>query len=451
MSDAMVLEYAPVGVFREAAVTPGRTADLPLFVIGLNHRTAPLEVRERLSVAEQKLPDVVRAIGQLPRIAGACVVSTCNRVEVIVSATAETAVDSLHDSVIEWLADHARVRRDELEPHLYVHRGVDALQHLFRVASGLDSMIVGEPQIAGQVKKAFTISREAGALDPLLHQVFEQTMRAAKKVRTETAIGEHAVSVPYAAVELAKKIFSDLGGLRVLLLGAGEMGELTAEHLASHSVKQIFVANKTYERAVELAHRFQGTAVQFAAFEEHLAECDIVIASTAAPHFVIDRAQIHRALAARKQRALFLIDLSVPRNIDPAIGEIEGAYLYNVDDLQQVAAANRALRHQSAGRAQEIIAVHVESFRKRLVTQDAVPTILELQSRLDQIRAAELEKCLRKLGPISVEQRDAIEQLTLQMVNKILHHPIVHLKESSKEPQERESLQRAVRMIFGLM
>jgi glutamyl-tRNA reductase len=381
----------------------------------------------------------------LPGMAGACVVSTCNRVEVIVSSPSETAVDS----VVDWMADHADSRRDELEPHLYIHRRLDALGHLFRVTSGLDSMIVGEPQIAGQVKKAFTVSQAAGTLDPLLRRVFETTMRVAKKVRRETGIGQHAVSVPFAAVELARKIFGDLDGLRVLLLGAGEMGELTAEHLAAHSVQQIFVANKTYDRAVELAARFKGTAVQFPAFEEHLADCDIVIASTAAPHFVIGPDQVDRALAGRS-RKLFLIDLSVPRNIDPAIGSIDGAYLYNVDDLQQVAESNRARRQQKAAQAQVIIDSQVESFRTRLAAQEAVPTILELQSRLEQIRAGELEKCLRRLGPITVEQKEAIEQLSLQMVNKILHHPMVHLKESSKEPRERESLRQTIRALFGI-
>lgn len=438
-SDAIVLDYLPAAVDREVAVSRARVLELPLFVVGLNHRTAPVDVRERLSVGEQKLPDVVRMLAQLPSVDGACLVSTCNRVEVLASSSSEMAIEA----VIDWMCAYARTRRDELEPHLYIHRSVDALEHLFRVVSGLDSMIVGEPQIAGQVKKAFGVSQNAGTLDPLLHQALEHAMRAAKKVRTETGIGEHAVSVPYAAIELAKKIFGNLEGLSVLLLGAGEMGEMTAEHLASHSVEQIFVANKTFDRAVELAGRFQGTAVAFSEFEERLASCDIVIASTSAPHYVIDRAQIHRALAARKQRALFLIDLSVPRNVDPAIGQIDGAYLYNIDDLQQVAAANRALRHQKATEACEIIRVQVDSFRKRVATQDAVPTIRELQTRVDEIRTAELEKCLRRLGPITTEQKDAIEQLTLQMVNKILHQPIVQLKESS-------SLRQTIRTIFGL-
>jgi glutamyl-tRNA reductase len=311
-------------------------------------------------------------------------------------------------------------------------------------------MIVGEPQITGQVKTAFQHSEEIGALDSLLRLVFEQTMRVAKRVRTDTGIGEHAVSVPYAAVQLARKIFGDLTGLRVLLLGAGEMGELTAEHLAAQNVRQIFVANKTFENARELAQRFGGEAVRFDEFEERLSDCDIVIASTAAPHYLIEPAQIEHAVASRKSRNLFLIDLSVPRNIHPDIARIDGAYLYNIDDLQQVADSNLELRQKKAGEAEEIVTREVDAFRRRLVAQDAVPTILELQQRLEAIRAAELEKCLRRVGPITAEQRSAIEQLTTQMVNKILHYPILQLKESSEEPHERESLRRTIRKIFGI-
>jgi glutamyl-tRNA reductase len=300
-------------------------------------------------------------------------------------------------------------------------------------------MIVGEPQITGQVKKAF----RAGALDPLLQQICQRALRVAKRVRNETGIGELAVSVPYAAVELAKKIFGRLEGLRVLLLGAGEMGQLTAEHLAAQHVQQIFVANKTYERAVELAARFDGLAVQFSSFEEQLGACDIVIASTAAPHFVIEPAQVQRALEARSQRGLFLIDLSVPRNIDPAIERIDGAYLYNVDDLQQVASANLELRQKRACHARQIIAAEVEEFRRHVAEHDAAPTIRELRARLDEIRSTELEKCLRTLGPITTEQRDTIAQLSQQLINKVLHQPIVQLKED-------DSVRRTVRMIFGL-
>ena len=419
---------------------------MTLLLVGVNHRTAPVNVRERLSVAGgPQMEETLTGLRGLAGIDGAALLSTCNRVEAIVSAASEDVLEP----VVDWLCARASANRDELEKHLYVLRHADVIKHLYRVASGLDSMIVGEPQIGGQVREAFLFSREHGGLDSLLSQLFDQTMRVAKKVRTDTGIGEHAVSVPFAAVELAKKIFGDLQGLQVLLLGAGEMGELTAEHLSKFGLKQIFVANRSYDRAIELAQRFSGEAIQFSGIEPHLATCDIVIASTAAPHYVVERAHIERARATRRMRNLFLIDLSVPRNIDPAIADVDGAFLYNIDDLQHVADANRELRLQKAQEAEEIVAHEVDGFRKRLIAQDAVPTIVELQQRLETIRAAELEKCLRKLGPVSAEQRAAIEMFSSQMVNKILHYPILQLKESADEP-ERESLRRTIRKIFGL-
>lgn len=418
---------------------------MALILIGLNHRTAPVQVRERLSVPEPKLPEVVRSLQQIEGVDGAAIVSTCNRVEAIVSSRTEDVISR----IVDWLAAQGGSDRESLENHLYILRHVDVVKHLCRVASGLDSMIVGEPQIGGQVRSAFQAAQDLGALDGLLQQVYSQTMRVAKRVRTDTAIGEHAVSIPYAAVELARKIFGNLEGLQVLLLGAGEMGELTAEHLHEQSVRQVFVANRSYNRAVELAERFHGSAVQFDSIEEHLATCDIVVASTSAPHYVIDPDQVERALDTRRNRNLFLIDLSVPRNINPDVAGIEGAYLYNVDDLQQVADANLDLRQHKAKDAEQIVAREVEDFRKRLVAQDAVPTIVELQQRLETIRAAELDKCLRKLGPITAEQRSAIDLLTTQMVNKILHYPILQLKDVSDEP-DRESLRNTIRKIFGL-
>jgi glutamyl-tRNA reductase len=418
---------------------------MPLIAVGVNHRTAPVDVRERLSVAPARLLETLDELRSLDGINGAAVLSTCNRVEAIVSAAGEDVIEP----IVGWLTQRSGTVRLELEKHVYIIRHGDVLKHLFRVASGLDSMIVGEPQIAGQVRSAFLASRECGALDSLLSQVFDQTMRVAKKVRTDTGIGEHAVSVPYAAVELAKKIFGDLQGLQVLLLGAGEMGELTAEHLSAFGLEQIFVANRSYERAVELADRFHGQAVKFDGIEQYLATCDIVIASTAAPHFVIESDHVERALATRRKRNLFLIDLCVPRNIEPAIAAIDGAYLYNIDDLQQVADANREIRMQKAGEAEQIVEREVDAFRRRLIAQDAVPTIVELQGRLEAIRSAELEKCLRKIGPMSADQRAAIEQLSTQMVNKILHYPILHLKEAD-EPAERETLRKTIRKIFGL-
>ena len=417
-----------------------------LILIGLNHRTAPVEVRERLNVPDHKLAEAVSSLCGLERVDGAAMVSTCNRVEAVVSANDEDVIAA----VVEWLAVLGGTTRAELEKHLYVLRHADVVKHLFRVASGLDSMILGEPQIGGQVRHAFQTALELGTLDGLLQQLYAQTMRVAKKVRTDTGIGEHAVSVPFAAVELAKKIFGDLDGLQVMLVGAGEMGELTAAHFAEQNVRQVFVANRSYDRAVELAERFHGAAVTFDGLHEHLAVCDIVVASTGAPHFLIGTDHVERALAARRMRNLFLIDLAVPRNIDPAVAQLEGAYLYNVDDLQHVADANLELRQQKAAGAETIVAREVETFRKRVSSLEVVPTIVDLQQRLETIRAAELEKCLRRLGPITAEQRAAIEQFSSQMINKILHYPILNLKEASDEPQERESLRRTIRKIFRL-
>jgi glutamyl-tRNA reductase len=417
-----------------------------LILVGLNHRTAPVDVRERLSISDSQLPATTLALRGLDGVDGAALLSTCNRVEAVVSTRDEDVIET----IVEWLVQRAGASRAELEKHLYIVRHGDVVRHLFRVAAGLDSMIVGEPQIGGQVRQAFVTAQELGTLDSLLAQLCENTMRVAKRVRTDTGIGEHAVSVPYAAVELAKKIFGSLRGLRVLLLGAGEMGELTAEHLHAQQVRQVFVANRSHDRARELARRFDGEAVNFDGVAEHLTRCDIVIASTAAPHYVIAREQVERALAMRRQQNLFLIDLSVPRNIDPAVARLEGAYLYNVDDLQQVADGNLERRQQKAAEAEQIVQREVDNFRRRLVAQDAVPTILELQQRLESIRTAELEKCLRRLGPIDAEQRRTIEQFSSQLINKILHYPILELKDASDEPQERESLRRTIRKIFGL-
>ena len=417
-----------------------------LVLVGLNHRTAPVEVRERLNITEAQLPPTLQELKAIAGVDGAAFLSTCNRVETIVSASNEDIIES----IVQWLSARCAAERAELEKHLYILRYEDVIKHLFRVASGLDSMVMGEPQIGGQVRAAFMAAQKTGTLDAILEKLFEDTMRVAKRVRTDTGIGEHAVSVPYAAVELARKIFGDLRGLQALLLGAGEMAELTAEHLNGFGLEQIFVANRSHERAQQLASRFSGQAVYFEGIDPYLATCDIVIASTGAPHYVLETAHVERALATRKRRTLFLIDLAVPRNIHPDVAKIEGAYLYNIDDLQHVADSNRALRRDKSEEAESIVTREVDNFRKRLVAQDAVPTIVELQQRLESIRAAELEKTLRKLGPITADQRQAIEQLTTQMVNKILHYPILRLKDSDAQPHERESLRDTIRKIFGL-
>ena len=421
---------------------------MTLILIGLNHKSAPVEIRELVAVTDRDAGTFLEAIRATPGIRGASVLSTCNRVETLVSADHEDVIEPL----VHQLAARAPAGRDRIEDHVYILRHRDVVRHVFRVASGLDSMIVGEPQISGQVRASYLAAAQAGALDGLLQTLHEHALRVSKKVRTETGIGEHAVSVPFAAVELARKIFGDLRGLQVLLVGAGKIGELTAQHLNGFGLSQIFVANRAFDRAEELASRFGGQAIHYDTLDEKLASTDIVITSTAAPHFVITAPQIERVLSTRKRRDLFLIDLSVPRNLDPAIGQLEGAYLYNVDDLREVVSGNRARRLDRAGDAEAIIEKEVDAFFRRIAATEAVPTIVELQRKLEEIRSGEMEKCLRRLGPISSDQREAIDALTTSIINKILHYPILQLKESATDhpPGERESFRATLRKIFGL-
>lgn len=421
---------------------------MPLILVGLNHRTAPVEVRERLSVDERAIEGALAETRALEGVSGISILSTCNRVEIVASLTDPAAADR----IVEFLSARAGMERDEVEKHLYILRDREVVRHLFRVTSGLDSLVLGEPQIAGQVRQAYQAATQHESLDPLLRKLYEHTLRVAKKVRTDTGIGEHAVSIPYAAIELAKKIFGELEGLSVLLVGAGKIGELTAQHLHGNGLRSIFVANRAFERAQELAQRFEGSAVRFDELRSQLERCDIVIASTAAPHFVIKPDDVEAALSARRRRDLFLIDLSVPRNIDPAVASIDGAYLYNVDDLREIADSNREVRLKKAEVAEQIVDREVEGFLHRLASQEAIPTILELQQRLEEIRAGELEKCLRKMGPVTAEQRAAIEMLTSGIINKVLHYPILRLKESSAsaKPESSHVIRETIRSIFGL-
>lgn len=404
-------------------------------------------MRERLAVSESKAPALLRDLAAVEGIRGASFLSTCNRAEAVVSSESEEA----GEVIAQMLADRASLDVSELAHHLYVLRNRDAIRHLFRVASGLDSMIVGEPQIGGQVRAAFQAAIEAGSIDSSLQRVYEQTLRVAKRVRTETGIGENAVSVPFAAVELARKIFGELNGLNVLLIGAGEIAELTAEHLSGYGVKRVFVANRSFDKAAQLAAHFGGEAVHFDSLRSRLADADIVIASTSAPHHLVDASDVELALAERRRRDLFLIDLAVPRNIDPAISSLEGAYLYNVDDLKEVADANLEKRLKKAEQAEAIIEQELDAFMRRLASHEAIPTIVELQSHFEEIRRTELEKALRRLGPMTPEQRETVEALSSAIVNKILHHPIVRIKETAADQREHaESMRELIRRLFGL-
>jgi glutamyl-tRNA reductase len=417
-----------------------------LALVGINHRTAPVEVRERMSIPESRLREAVRDLVRRDGIQEGLILSTCNRVEVVANARDGIAAEPI---IRRFLADHHQCNLAPYEKHFYQYRQREAIEHLFRVASSLDSMIVGEPQILGQLKQAYNAAREAGALNGTLNEIALRALAVARKVRRNTAIGASAVSVSYAAVELARKIFGDLTGKTILILGAGKMSEIAAKNLIRSGVGAIFVANRTYERAVELAEAFHGTAIRYEQMLDHVGEADIVICSTAAPHYVIHRKHAEQWLAARKNRPMFFVDISVPRNIDPAINELDNAFVYDIDDLSQVVEANRKEREREALWAEQIIQEEVQKAMRRLASREIVPTIVALEQRLEAIRESELERYRGRLGDLTPQQREAIDALTHGIMNKVLHGPIQELKSGVGRP-EQSSLVLLVRKMFGV-
>ena len=418
-----------------------------LALVGINHRTAPVEVRERMSIPESRLQEAVTDLVHREGIKEGLILSTCNRVEVIASARDGVAPDPI---IRTFLADHHKCNLALYESYFYLHRQREAIEHLFRVASSLDSMIVGEPQILGQLKQAYSAAREAGALNGPLNEISLQALAVARKVRRNTAIGESAVSVSYAAVELARKIFGDLTGKSILILGAGKMSEIAARNLIRSGAGSILVANRTYDRAVELAQAFHGTAIRIEQMLDHVEKADIVICSTSAPHYVIHRHHAEQWLAARKNRPMFFVDISVPRNIDPEINELDNAFVYDIDDLGHVVEANKKQREREAVWAEEIIQHEVQKAMKRLASREIVPTIVALEQRLESIRVMELDRYRGRLGDLSPQQREAVDALTHGILNKILHGPITELKSGVGRP-EQSSLVSLVRKMFGVV
>jgi glutamyl-tRNA reductase len=417
-----------------------------LLLVGVNHRTAPVEVRERLHIPESRLAAAVVALVRCEGILEGLIISTCNRVELV--ASAEEGVDA-EPLLRNFLAGYHRCDLSSYEAYLYCHRQQEAIRHLFRVAASLDSMLVGEPQILGQMKRAHAIARDAGALGGLLDEVLTHSLAVARKVRRETAIGTAAVSVSYAAVELAKKIFGSLTGKTIFVIGAGKMSELAARHLLSSGASAIFVSNRTYDRAAELAQAFHGTAIRFEQLPEYISRADIVISSTGAPHFVIQKHQVEKMLAARKNRPIFFVDIAVPRDIDPAVNELDNVFVYDIDDLAQVVEANKKQREREAVYAEEIVQQEVQRMMRRVASREVVPTIVALGERLDHIRESELERHRGRLANLTPEQREAVEALTRSIVNKILHGPITQLKSAAGHP-ERSTLVQLIRRMFGV-
>jgi glutamyl-tRNA reductase len=417
-----------------------------IVLVGMNHKTAPVEIRERLQIAcGDGGPALAELLG-IPEVREVLVLSTCNRVEVLARvADGEAAVERLR----EFIFRQGNLDAAELSRCLYVHRDREAVCHLFRVAASLDSLVMGEPQILGQVKEAYRRAVDQRATGVLLNRLVHHALRTAKRVRTETGIAGNAVSVSYAAVELAKKIFGGLQGKTILLIGAGEMSELAARHLLRQGVERILIANRTYTRAQELAEAFQGTPVAFDRLPEVLPEVDIVIASTGAPGYVVTAEMVAAALRRRRNRLLFLIDIAVPRDIDPAAGEIDNVYLYNIDHLQDVVDLNRETRLAEAKKAEGIVAEEIEVFEAWFNALAVVPTIVALRGKMEGIVRGEMERSAHWLGGLTAEERSRIEGLAASVINKILHDPIAGLKEESIQKDELPYV-AAVRRLFKL-
>ncbi|MCB2228844.1 MAG: glutamyl-tRNA reductase [Desulfarculaceae bacterium] len=421
---------------------------MKLVLVGLSHKSAPLKVRECLAPPPEAVGGELERCAALPGVREAFLVSTCNRVE----ALAVMDEDADPGEVARWLAHGRGVAAEEIAPHLYTHQDTDAVRHLYRVASSLDSLVVGEPQILGQIKEAYRTAAMAGTSRAVLNRLLHKTFQVAKRVRSETNIGGAAVSISFAAVELAKKIFDSLEGLAVMVVGAGEMAELALEHLVGQGAGRVLVANRTLERAVELARPFGGEALELKDMPKLLGQVDIVIASTGSMLPVITLEMARSALKKRRGRPLFFIDIAVPRDVEPAVGELDGCYLYDIDDLSSVVEAGKASRAEAAGEAESIVAQEVVKFMAWLKGLEAVPTISALSAKAEGIRAAELSRTLKDLGISDPEQAAALDRLTLALVKKLIHDPIMFVKHASHDKSEdtrREQL-ALVRRIFNI-
>ena len=411
----------------------------PLVCIGLSHRTAPLEVRELLVLPEDAQVAFLQGHAQAP--VEALLLSTCNRVELYLAGAAEEALHAARRALCSTAG------RD-LDGHLYRHEGEAALRHLFRVSASLDSMVVGEPQILGQVKDAFELAQRIGAARGELTRVCAAAFGSAKRVRTETDLGRAATSMASAAVEMARHIFDGLEGKTVLLVGAGEMGELAGKHLVSAGASRVLVANRTFERAQALAEALGGQAVPFDPMEDHLVAADVVVCSTAAPRPIITLARVEAVLKRRRHRPLFLVDLAVPRDVEPSVHSLDGVYAYDVDDIQKVVAENAAARAAAAERAEALVTEEVGRFQRQRTVREQLPVLAQLRARAEQIRKAELERALGNLpSPLTEEQARVVEAMTAAIVNKMLHQPTARLR--AVQPGETD-LADAAAVLFGL-
>ncbi|MBI2881331.1 MAG: glutamyl-tRNA reductase [Candidatus Tectomicrobia bacterium] len=419
---------------------------MELIVTGISHKRTPVDIREQVHFESNGLRAALLALKNRKGIEEVVLLSTCNRVEVFARVP---DFEKSCAAIQEFVGQFHEIPQSILKGHFYFMKTKEMISHLFRVASGLDSMVVGEPQILGQVKDAYREALEAGCTGLYLNHLFEKGFAVAKRVRAETRIGENAVSVSYAAVELARKIFDDIKDQRVLLIGAGEMAELAAQHLVQLGAGSVLVSNRSFERAEALARKFGGRAISFSHIEAELVGADIIISSTGAPHYVIRKELVQRVIRHRRNRPMFFIDIAIPRDVDPAVQEIDNVYVYDLDDLEHVVAANIQEREREAVRAEAMIEKETEAFLRWMETLEVVPTIVSLRERAEAVRQQELEDLRAKLRTLSPEEEQAVHILTVSLVNKLLHAPIAELKKRAST-EDAPTYLRVARSLFHL-
>lgn len=419
--------------------------DREVILIGLSHKTAPIEAREQLAIDEFNIVETLRDLCERSVIDEAVIISTCNRVELVASGSDS---DRVVHRVFEYLSSLAGVDREWFERYTYVHRGDAAVRHLFKVSSSLDSLVVGEPQIVGQVKNAYDHSRRAGFTGPLLNRAFHHAFHVSKRVRNETAVAQNAVSISYAAVELARKVFGHLEGKRVLVVGAGEMGTLAVRHLLQAGADSVDIANRSQPRAQRLADDLGGVPYGLESLPALMEEADIVITSTGSQRYLIDQPLLKPLIARRKYRPILLIDIAVPRDIDPRCESLQNVYLFDVDDLDKVVQSNMRQRHAEAQKAERIVDEEVSALNRWISTTEAVPTIVLLREKLNEVKEAELERLVRSNRTLSRETVEITERLCNSLINKILHDPTISLREATED--DPAPLIRAVRSLFRL-
>lgn len=420
---------------------------MSIVLVGVNHKTAPVEVRELLAFSDAACSDGLRTLVDGDIVREGLIVSTCNRVEIL-SATTSDQLERGAKRITDFLNQARNLPPGFLQKHLYSHRNDQAIRHVFRVASSLDSMVVGEPQVLGQVRHAYSLAVEAGTAGRVLNRLVHHTFRVAKRVRNETGIAASAVSISYMAVELGKKIFDSLKGRTVLLIGAGEMAELSARHLVNAGVSRVLISNRTKESAERLAIEFGGETVPFEKLGQSLHEADVVICSTGAPNYVVTEAMARTALERRRNKPTCMIDISVPRNIDPAVGNVPNVFVFDIDDLESVISSNIREREREAERAELIVQSEVMQFQQSLRLMDIGPTIGALRQKMQELARAELGRQRKRLGALTPEQEAAVEALLLSTVNKI-SHPVLNQMRRSYETSDADTVQ-ALRDIFGL-